>query len=109
MWCADSLCRRRNLCCRYLQRLKIVRRKRTPGRVSQHLQPLSQVTVGQNFTSPLLTCTTYRSMLIAREATARIVTSEIMHSNIINSLARKVRGGASVGLNAVAVQNARNR
>jgi hypothetical protein len=49
------------------------------------------------------------SMLIAREATAMIVTSEMMLSNIINSLARKVRGRASVGLNAVAVQTARKR
>jgi hypothetical protein len=48
-------------------------------------------------------------MLIAREAMAMIVTNEITLSNIINSLARKVRGGASVGLKAVAVQNARNR
>jgi hypothetical protein len=37
------------------------------------------------------------------------VTSEIMLSTIINTLAREVRGITSVGLNAVAVLNARKR
>jgi hypothetical protein len=48
-------------------------------------------------------------MLIAREATTTIVTSEIVLSSIISILARDVRGRASVGLNAVAVENPRNR
>jgi Alpha amylase, catalytic domain len=49
------------------------------------------------------------SMLIARAATVTIVTRETVLSNIINILAREVSGRTSVGLNAVAVQNARNR
>lgn len=49
------------------------------------------------------------SMLIARAPTAMIVTNEIVLSSIINNLAREVSGAASVGLNAVAVSNARNR
>ena len=48
-------------------------------------------------------------MLIARDATTRIVASEIKLSNIISSFARGVIGNASVGLNAVAVQKARKR
>jgi hypothetical protein len=49
------------------------------------------------------------SMLIARAATVTIVTRETVLSNIISILAREVSGRTSVGLNAVAVQNARNR
>ena len=48
-------------------------------------------------------------MLIALAAIARIVTSEITPSVIISSLARRLRGIASVGLNEVAVVNAINR
>jgi hypothetical protein len=43
-------------------------------------------------------------MFIAREAAATTVTSEIVLSTIINEKST----GASVGLNAIAVQNARN-
>jgi hypothetical protein len=49
------------------------------------------------------------SMLIARAATVTIVTRETVLSNIISILAREVSGSTSVGLNAVAVENARNR
>ena len=49
------------------------------------------------------------SMFIARAATATVVTSEIVLSSIIKSLLRDVSGCTSVGLNAVAVQKARNR
>lgn len=42
-------------------------------------------------------------MLMARDTTIIIVTSEMVLSIIINSLARRVSGKASVGLNAVAV------
>jgi len=46
-------------------------------------------------------------MLIARDATTTIVTSENPLSSIISNLARDVSGRASVGLNAVAVENPR--
>ena len=49
------------------------------------------------------------SMLIARAATAMIVTNEITLSSIINNLAREVSGKSGVGLNPVAVSNARNK
>ena len=48
-------------------------------------------------------------MLIARDATATIVTSEIVLSSIISALARDVSGRTSVELNAVAVEYARYR
>ena len=48
-------------------------------------------------------------MLIARDATATVVTSEIVLSSIISILAREVSGNTSVGLNAVAVEYARYR
>ena len=47
--------------------------------------------------------------LIARAATTTIVTNEIVLSSIISTLARAVNGSVSVGLNAVAVENPRNR
>ena len=46
---------------------------------------------------------------MARDATVTMVTSENVLSSIISSLARAVSGNASVGLNAVAVLNPRNR
>ena len=47
--------------------------------------------------------------LIARAPTTTIVTSEIELSSIIIIFARGVSGTTSVGLNAVAVENAANR
>ena len=46
---------------------------------------------------------------MAREATMASVASEMQLSSIIRSLARAVSGAASVALNAVAVEKARNR
>jgi hypothetical protein len=46
-------------------------------------------------------------MLIARDAMATVVTSEIALSTIISILARGVSGNTSVELNAVAVEYAR--
>jgi hypothetical protein len=54
-------------------------------------------------------CTQVPRVLIARDATARVVTSEIALSSIINILARHVSGNTSVELNAVAVEYARYR
>lgn len=48
-------------------------------------------------------------MLTARAATRAMVSSEIIASAIISSLARGVSGTVSVGENAVALVNARNR
>jgi hypothetical protein len=48
-------------------------------------------------------------MLIARDKIITIVKSEIVLSIIINILARRVSGKASVGLNAVAVLYPRYR
>ena len=48
-------------------------------------------------------------MLIARAATITSVTSETELSTIISIFARPVSGRTSVGLNAVAVQNDRNK
>ena len=48
-------------------------------------------------------------MLTARAATIATVASETADSHIISSRVRVVTGTTSVGLNAVAVLNARNR
>ena len=48
-------------------------------------------------------------MLIAREATTTIVTSEMELSSIISILALLVNGSTSVGLNAVEVLNPRDK
>lgn len=48
-------------------------------------------------------------MLMARAATVTSVRSETALSSIISSFARDVSGRVSVGLNAVAVEKARNR
>ena len=46
---------------------------------------------------------------MATAATAMTVTNEIVLWSIISTLVRDVSGKASVGLNAVAVSNARKR
>jgi len=51
----------------------------------------------------------YFRMPMARAATKRIVASETVLWTIVNIFARRVIGTVSVGLNAVAVQNARKR
>jgi hypothetical protein len=48
----------------------------------------------------------YLKMFTARAATSRIVTAEIVDSASISSLARRLSGIASVGLNAIAFVNA---